>query len=209
MRDNVFLIGKALFFYASMTLFPSVGLYSPVPGCGKTTVIAAYLAHEYAHEIVSFANPVKDIVDAFLEKVGVEPEMIRKYRTLSKEFVIPQLGVSYRHLAQTLSTEWGRQCIYPNVWVDATSSTIKNLRKTGATAFVIDDLRFPNEYHALRASGFQLWKVIRDVDGNATHASDSALEDPGYNFDRIITNNGSKEDVYAQINQAMQELICA
>lgn len=72
---------------------------------GKSTAAAALVAVGF--ERMAFADPLKWAVRYFLVKAGVSDEMAAHYMNDAKEEVIPQLGRTFREMAQTLGTEWG------------------------------------------------------------------------------------------------------
>ena len=123
-----------------MTLPRLIGLYSPAPGCGKTTV--ASLLTE--HQCMPFAAPLKRAVWRLLDDLNLEGF---RYVYADKEAIIPELGVSARHMMQALGTEWGRACIHPDFWVMIARAETQRIMNDGGSV-VIDDVRFPNEeYH--------------------------------------------------------------
>ena len=67
-----------------------------------------------------------------------------------KEGCIPGIGASARHLMQTLGTEWGRDCVHPDVWVTACKT---ELARSTAKLVVFDDVRFENEAALIRELG--------------------------------------------------------
>ena len=72
-----------------MSLPRLIGLYSPAPGCGKTTV-ASLLSN---HQRVSFAAPLKRAVWNMLNDLGTSGV---HFVCKDKEAIIPELGVSDR-----------------------------------------------------------------------------------------------------------------
>ena len=174
-----------------MTLPYLIGLYSPVPGCGKTTV-ANLLAE---HRRVSFAAPIKEAVWSLLGELEI-PGFHFVYD--DKEAIIPGLGVSARHMMQTLGTEWGRACIHPDFWVMIARAETQRILADGGCA-VIDDVRFPNEAAMIRDLGGELWRIDRPgVSYSDSHKSEGGLED--ITPDRVIVNDGTitqlREKVY-------------
>ena len=174
-----------------MTLPRLIGLYSPAPGCGKTTVADLLIEHQRA----SFAAPLKRAVSTMLRDLGI-PGF--RYVYENKEAIIPELGVSARHMMQTLGTEWGRACIHPDFWVMIARAETQRIITDGGSV-VIDDVRFPNESAMIRDLGGELWRIDRPgvtYDGN--HSSEGALND--ITPDRVIINDGTitqlKEKVY-------------
>lgn len=174
-----------------MTLPRLIGLCSPAPGCGKSTV--ADLLTE--HRRVSFAAPLKEAVSNMLHKLGLSSF---HYVYMDKEAIIPKLGVSGRHMTQTLGTEWGRACIHPDFWVMIARAEAQRIMNDGGSV-VIDDVRFPNEVAMIRDLGGELWRIDRPgVSYDGDHSSEGALEEIAP--DRVIVNDGSitqlKEKIY-------------
>jgi hypothetical protein len=56
-------------------------------------------------------------------------------------------GRTPRQVLQTLGTDWGREMVGPNIWVDAALRYLKQART------VYSDVRFPNEAKIIRESG--------------------------------------------------------
>jgi hypothetical protein len=130
-----------------------------------------------------------------------------------KERKEPILKTSIRHMMRTLGTEWGRNCIRENFWVDIAEERIK---RSCASIVVFDDMRFPNEYEMLKKHGARFIKIIRpDVAPpkrslfrrflemlrivKKPHVSDGALE--GFYFDLVIENTGTGFDMYDIFNE--------
>lgn len=107
---------------------------------GKTTS-AKILVEHYGFTRISFAAPLYDMLEAGGFGRPKTPE--------EKAAIIPGVGVSWRHAAQTLGTEWGRRCIREDIW------TTLALRKCTDPdgRYVIDDCRFENEAEAVRGLG--------------------------------------------------------
>ena len=174
-----------------MSLPRLIGLYSPAPGCGKTTVADLLLAHRR----VSFAAPLKSAVWRLLDELGMDGF---HFVYSDKEAIIPELGVSARHMMQTLGTEWGRACVHPDFWVMiARAKTQRIMADDGSV--VIDDVRFPNEAAMIRELGGELWRIERPgVSYHGSHESEGGLED--ITPDRVIANDRTidqlKEKIY-------------
>lgn len=126
-------------------------------GAGKSTV-AQHLEAEWAFESLAFADPILAMVHALFNEAGVDGAWAAE-RAL-KEQPTPVLGVSYRRLAQTLGTEWGRELISPELWLRVAAHKVQQARLYGLHA-VISDVRFPNEAQWLVEQGGLLVRVIR------------------------------------------------
>jgi hypothetical protein len=165
-----------------------IGLYSPAPQSGKTT-IANQLAVQGFMKL-SFAAPLRALVVETLCQLGHDRITAYDYVHRYKEQRIPGIRCSARHLMQTLDTEWGRQCVNPDVWVMIASKRIRDLHAAGYSV-VIDDCRFPNEARLILELGGELWHVERPgITANTDHASEGALTDPEL-FTHRIVNDGT------------------
>ena len=174
-----------------MTLPRLIGLYSPAPGCGKTA--AADLLN--GHTRVSFAAPLKIAVLNMLNDLGLNGF---HYVYKDKEAIIPELGVSARHMMQTLGTEWGRACIHPDFWVMIARADARRIMAYGRSV-VIDDVRFANEAAMIRELGGELWRIERPgVIYSGDHSSEGGLE--GITPDRVIVNDGTIDQLKEKIH---------
>ena len=174
-----------------MTLPRLIGLYSPAPGCGKTTAANLFIEHQR----VSFAAPLKRAVWRLLDDLGLSGF---HFAYEDKEAIIPEIGVSARHMMQTLGTEWGRACIHPDFWVMIARAETQLIMNDGGSV-VIDDVRFPNEAAMIRDLGGELWRIDRPgVIYSGDHSSEGGLED--ITPDQVIVNDGTiaqlKEKIY-------------
>jgi len=105
-------------------------------------------------------------------------------------------------LLQTLGTEWGRECISPDVWVKCWKRNVKYYL-TSDLPVICDDVRFPNEAEAIRELGGELWLVTRPgTRRHTSHASEGSLDDFPY-FDRRLTNNGTLIDLYQSVRRVI------
>ena len=157
-------------------------------GAGKDTVANAIKA--YAEKIgpvakLSFADPMR----AMLTALGV-PYKYMVDREL-KERPVPGFGLSYRHMAQTLGTEWGRKCCGADFWLQALAVEIEQSK---AEIFLIADVRFPNEAQWITDQGGFLVRVHRPgIEPVIAHESEAhvAAMEPWFEFH----NNGDLADL--------------
>jgi hypothetical protein len=136
---------------------------------------------------VALADPMRDMLLA----LGV-PRIYMTNRDL-KETPVPGFGRSYRQLAQTLGTEWGRNCHGEDFWVNAAAARVA---AADADTVLITDVRFRNEADWLRHAGGYLVRVTRpDIKAVNAHASEAyAAQLPAM---ANILNEGSLEDLDA------------
>jgi hypothetical protein len=173
-----------------------IGLWSPIMGSGKTT-FANYLVEDHRYKRLSFASTLKDMTATFLEGMGLSPQAARgliQDPELKERPLLAIGGKTPRFLMQTLGTEWGRECIGENIWVDLALARAR--KELAYQSVVFDDVRFPNEAKAIRAAGGEVFRIIRpDAKAStfATHASEGGLDD--FEFDGTVVNNGPIENL--------------
>lgn len=180
-----------------------IGLYSPAPQSGKSTV-AAYLT-EHGFYTVPFARPLKLMLRTFLIQLGYAYDEIDHYLDAGKNDVIEGIRTTPRQLMQLLGTEWGRQCVHPEVWLMCWERTAQQKLNAGIPV-VVDDCRFPNEAAIVRRLGGELWRIERPgTDRTTEHASEGGLDDYPL-FDRRLVNDGSLLALHAQVSEIVAPL---
>jgi len=165
-----------------------IALYSPAPGCGKST-IAKILEVELGYQRISLADPMRMMVNALLETVGVEPP--DPSDTAAKSTMIEELpyAPTYRHLMQTLGTEWGRNNVGEHFWLKLWKTRVLAAMYLGHCV-VCDDIRFPNELDAALSMG-QAWLITRPGCVGSGHASDGGLANLVVSWSAMISNDSS------------------
>lgn len=177
-----------------------IGLYSPAPQSGKSTLARYLSALDYT--CVPFARVLKRMSALLLQELGYSGDDARHLVYQDKEQKLPEIGVTPRHILQTLGTEWGRQCIHPNLWLFCWEAQVKRLLAEGHNV-VVDDCRFPNEAALIRQYGGQMWLITRPgVERPTHHASEGGLSD--IHFDHHLENNGAVLDLYLTAESLLQ-----
>jgi hypothetical protein len=148
---------------------PVIGLYSPYVQAGKSTLAEA-LIYERGFTRIKMADGLKAMLRALLAYQGLDDEGItRRIEGSSKGEASPWLsGHTPRYAMQTLGTQWARDCMGEDFWVEVASSKIHTSIAAGVPV-VIDDIRFENEYYMVQMfSAGLMVKVTRpDVDPQA------------------------------------------
>ena len=143
-------------------LVPIIGLYSPYMQAGKSTLAEA-LIYERGFTRIKMADGLKAMLRALLAYQGLRDEAIdlRIEGSLKAESSPWLYGQTPRFAMQALGTQWGRDCMGEDFWVEVASSKIYTLLTAGRPV-VIDDIRFENEYHMVRMfdAGFMV-KITR------------------------------------------------
>lgn len=159
---------------------------------GKTTV-AQTLAYAHKYQIVSFATPIKKMLLA----IGV-PEQSLFGSTGEKEKIIPRFGKSGRYLMQSLGTEWGRDLVNMNIWVNLAKEKILDYVDQGKYV-VIDDCRFASELSMINSLSGCVYRVIGTIPSSVMgkHASEVGLDT--YDFLPDIYNTDDQYSLYDKI----------
>ena len=192
----------------------------PISGqkrAGKDT-ISDYIKGQVMASRVSFADPVRDVCRAYFG--WTEEWLLGKH----KEDVDPYWGISPRQAMQYLGTEVGRVGIaenYPefksvtgdSIWI---KSAKKNIRAKSSKeyisnygkirAFIIPDMRFLNEYDAMKEMENEGYKVItigvrRDGLPSDSHASETEIRYCVEKCDFIIDNNKEISDLEDSVDE--------
>jgi hypothetical protein len=157
-------------------------------GSGKSTA-ARILTERHGFTLVKFAGPLKQMMRCLgLGDREIEGDL--------KELPHGVLcGKTPRHAMQTIGTEWGRDLIGPELWVNVAMESAWKVIDGGGKV-VIDDCRFLNEAAAVRTEGGIIVEVMRPgVGPQSGHASEVQIPDP----DRLIVNSGTIEDMAKQV----------
>lgn len=169
-------------------------------GAGKDTA-AAYLEEQYAFQTVALADPLRDMLGALLQHVDVDGAWMVE-RAL-KELPVNVLGLSYRHLAQTLGTEWGR-ALRPDLWLRIAEYRVHRILEGGDNA-VITDVRFPNEAAWLAAAGGRLVRLTREQ-VPTVRAHESEAHHAQLPVWREIRNDSTKAHLFDQLDTVVEAM---
>lgn len=180
-------------------------------GCGKST-IAQWLGAERGAFAAAFAFPIKQALIGMFEPLTGLSWRHFNDREL-KEAPLPHIGVSPRWLAQTLGTEFGRDCVHADVWVMMTEAHLKAMQVWDKKyqIIVLHDMRFENEAAWIRKNGGVVLHVERPgADGNvgvANHASEAGIKfESG---DTRLLNYGAIEALYADLSALFPQRVAA
>lgn len=203
---------------------------------GKDTC-AEYLAKKHCFVRIGLADPMKRFCkevfnfsdDQLYGERKEEPDG-RYFRGLVDPSTLRGNYLTPRYALQKLGTEWGRDC-YPNVWIDYGLHVAKELLKGYSTydvktglvftekdtgicpGVVFSDLRFLNEFLAVKAAGGIMCRVKRPslnehrvgIEGHASEEEQKRI--PDSDFDIILDNNeeGNLDFLYQQIEKKLMD----
>lgn len=114
-----------------------------------------------------------------------------------KEEPCPYLsGRTMRAAMQTLGTEWGRQLMGTDFWVNALENHVEHM---GYDRIAISDVRNDNEVGFIHTRGGRVCRITRGREDRATdtHASETAVA--GLTVDHCVPNDGTVADLHARI----------
>lgn len=191
-------------------------------GSGKDTV-ADYLVNVYGFRRDSFAASLKDAVSSVF---GWNRDMLegrthssREWRERPDDWWSQRLGmpITPRRILQLWGTEVCRRGFHDDIWI----ASLENKLRTSQDHVVISDCRFPNEISAIRRAGGIVIRVVRSDDPEwfiaarrhflheekllevMPHSSEWAWA--GTDFDHVLDNNATLDDLYQQINDLLRD----
>ena len=170
--------------------------FTGAAGAGKSTAADALVEEGWVR--VKFADPLKNMMRAFYKSCGLEDSAYIEARIegAMKEEPDPFLkGRTPRHAMQTLGTEWGRDCVHRNLWVEAWSQKVMNMFDRELDV-VVDDCRFENEALAVRALGGHIVEITgRDKGLGKGHASEQFRPEPHMRINNLAALEQFQHDI--------------
>ena len=156
---------------------PSLLGISGRKGSGKST--AAQVLLDAGWKRVKFADPLKNM----LRVIGLDD---RHLEGDLKEVPCDLLGgKTPRWAMQSLGTEWGRKCIFPDFWMSLARREIALVMGQGYSV-VVDDVRFDNEADMLRELGGSILQIKRGPAPEVTHESEKGVT-PDFTYENDKT----------------------
>ncbi|MDI9847397.1 deoxynucleotide monophosphate kinase [Rhodoblastus sp. 17X3] len=168
-----------------------IGFCGPA-GAGKTFA-ANHLASHYGYSRVRFAGPLKAMLRALgLTEAEVDGEL--------KEQACALLGGrTPRHAMQALGTEWGRQLISSELWINAWAHASAHYLLQGLPV-VVDDVRFANEAAAIWRRKGVLIRIDRAAAPASAACAAHASENQALHYDARIVNSGDPDEFRAALD---------
>jgi hypothetical protein len=171
--------------------------FTGLAGSGKSTA-ANYLVRKHGFVRVRFADTLKEMMRVFgLGQAEIEGGL--------KERPCPLLmGKTPRWAMQSLGTEWGRDCIHPDIWVSAWERKACDVLDHGGRV-VVDDVRFDNEVAKLAGMRGALVRVVRPGSVVGSHIS----ENGDFSVDHEIQNAGNIADLFRAVDREIDLALAA
>ena len=172
-------------------------------GSGKDTV-AEHLVKHHGFKRDSFAKSLKDAVSSMFnwdrKMLEGNTSESRAWREQPDAFWSERFGkpITPRWVLQYFGTEVMRGQMYDAIWVDSVIGRYKGENT------VISDTRFINEIKTIKAHGGKIMLVKKgelptreEMQKQGAHQSE--WDWIGSDFDYIIENNGTKEDLFDKV----------
>ncbi len=158
---------------------------------------------------IAFADPIKKMVKQMF------PQIPSKHLYGSSQFrSLPIPGafkdgvpLTIRQLLIDLGTGVGRE-YKKNLWLDVFDNTFGKAVKKNKDLVIVTDVRFRNEFDHLKKLGFYQIRLLRDDIAKINHISETnqdSIKDE--EFDYILNNNGSLEDLRTEVCKIVKQLI--
>ena len=173
-------------------------------GSGKDTV-SKRLEQKHGFRRDSFAKSLKDAVSAMFnwdrEMLEGNGDDSRQWREQPDEFWSKKFGktVTPRWVLQHFGTEVMRQHMHDAIWIDSC------LSRYDGKPTVISDTRFQNELKTIKENKGQIILVKRgelptreQMQDKGAHKSE--WDWMGWDFDHVIDNDGTMEDLYKKVD---------
>lgn len=196
-------------------------------GSGKDTV-ADYLIRFKGFQRMSYAGPLKDAVASIFgwdrELLEGSTRYSREWRDQIDPWWAERLDIKHltpRWVLQQWGTEVGRRAFHDDIWIACIENKLRGIRNN----VVISDCRFPNELKSIKRAGGITIRVVRGQNPpwyDAAVAFGKGYYSPGYksavetlekynvhaseyssvglDYDHIIDNNGTIDDLHREIN---------
>lgn len=226
-------VGKMLQYYASECSKkdgPHYRTYTQFILAGGGSDLRNFDHHYYTEwEIKKFAWKLKEIAsiltgipvhmfeDQEFKKTNLGPEWATWKTNDGKPPKEGDAGIgkfmTVRDFLQKLGTDGLRDGLHTNVWVNA---LFADYDSTSFTAFgddevildpkwIITDCRFPNEAEAVKSREGIIIRVNRTgVKATNAHPSETSLDD--WDFDYVIDNDGSMEDLLEKVKTIYEKV---
>lgn len=186
-----------------------------IMGAGKDEV-SQYLKSK-GFTSIALADPIKRFA---MNTWGFSKEQLWGASNL-RNLVDKRYNLSVRDVLQQIGTDIARK-LDKDVWARYTINIAKKLNNNYFTRYkpeiglytsfpkfrkgvIISDLRFCNEFDFIKSNGGTMLRVIRNIDKVpeiSDHESErDILSIPTNEFDIVIENNGTIEDLHKKINE--------
>jgi hypothetical protein len=180
-------------------------------GSGKDTV-ANILISEYGFVKITFASTLKDIVAILFswprDLLEGLTEESRLWRETVDDFWSGKLSIpsfTPRKALQMIGTDLFRIHFNNDIWISIVENNIGVMLKNNPNMnIVISDCRFANEFTLIKQfSDSHIITILRENNSTNKIAHSSETEWVNYNFDAILQNDNSIDDLKSNLKSLL------
>ena len=180
-------------------------------GCGKDTV-ANILISEYGFIKLTFASTLKDVVAILFswprDLLEGLTEESRLWRETVDDFWSEKLSIpsfTPRKSLQMIGTDLFRIHFNNDIWINIVENKIgATLKNNPNTNIVISDCRFANEFSLIKQfPDSHIITILREKNIIKNLAHSSETEWVNYNFDAILQNDNSIDDLKSNLKSLL------
>lgn len=174
-------------------------------GSGKDTT-ANYIKTKYECQVEAFATPLKETVRILF---NMTDEQLYGDK---KEIVDTRWNITPRQVFQYIGTDIVRNKfseIMPhignNFWIINLENKYREyISNNKSGIFIITDVRFQNEVDFIKKNNGIVIKIVRNINNYDSHESENI--DSVNNYDYLLENNGTLENLYRKIDKIIISL---
>lgn len=175
---------------------------------GKDTIAKAF-EHTLSEKMgknfvrkIAFADPLYQICHELYSWDGFGTKEDYDLGFKDKTVLLPNIGKTPRQILIEMGTPAIRQVVYERTWIDC---ALKN-QPPDIKLLLISDLRFPNEFDAVKEAGGVCVRVDRPAIEPTEDIADSALASET-RWDCILVNDGSIRRLVYSAATALSEYL--
>jgi len=178
---------------------------------GKNTIgsiIKFKLSKQFNYDMsvcqdLAFADPIKNIIQTMF------PMAEHRHLHGSSDFRkknIPLTNITYRQACLDIG-KFGRS-YDENIWVNLLKDQLSQGIVENKKIQLVYDLRFKNEFNALKDAGFYLIRIKRNDSANINDISETEQDEiPDNLFNKIINNNMSYDELENYIDDVVKDIL--
>ena len=165
-----------------------------------------------------FAEPLKEAALAMFGDLGIDREDLygpseRREKQIGGLVRADGEPLTLRYVLQTIGTEWGRETINNDIWVNLGLARARRYLSNGYNLVIITDVRFPNEINAINDAGGLVWWIDRPSarpDDENLHASEAEMLTHTFReqIGHIVDNTADLWELRRGVEAAYASSIC-
>lgn len=180
-------------------------------GSGKDTV-ANILITEYGFVKLTFASTLKDVVAILFswsrDLLEGLTEESRLWRETVDDFWSEKLSIpsfTPRKALQMIGTDLFRLHFNNDIWISIVENKIREMLKNNPkTNIIISDCRFANEFSLIKQfPNSHIITILREKNSTNKISHSSETEWVNYNFDAILQNDNSIDDLKTNLKSLL------